>query len=132
LQTAEPTQWTALGCNERVRFCRYVEGQFFGAHNDAFFSRSQDERSFLTFMIYLNGAEDPVVEEAKGFKGGATNFLKVIDRNVADRVTARIDPEVGSILVFQHNMLHEGELLSGGRKYIMRSDVMYKKNKRHN
>jgi hypothetical protein len=29
------------------------------------------------------------------------------------------------VLVFQHNILHEGEKLASGQKYLMRSDVMY-------
>ncbi len=31
------------------------------------------------------------------------------------------------VLIFQHNMLHEGERLNTGLKYIMRSDVMYQR-----
>jgi hypothetical protein len=36
-----------------------------------------------------------------------------------------VRPEPGMVLIFQHNILHEGERLGSGKKYIMRSDVMY-------
>lgn len=31
----------------------------------------------------------------------------------------------GSVLVFQHNIFHEGSVLVKGRKYAMRTDVMF-------
>ena len=35
-------------------------------------------------------------------------------------------PRAGRVLVFQHNILHEGSTLISGTKYAMRTDVMYK------
>ena len=34
-------------------------------------------------------------------------------------------PEPGRALVFDHHILHEGEELQNGMKYILRSEVMY-------
>ena len=34
-------------------------------------------------------------------------------------------PEPGMVLLFQHNIYHEGALVTGGLKYAMRTDVMY-------
>ena len=31
----------------------------------------------------------------------------------------------GSILIFQHDIMHEGSLLEDGIKYTIRTDVMY-------
>src|SRR5688572_17442712 len=45
---------TATGLNERFRFYRYDEGHTFRPHTDGHFARN-DERSQLTFMVYLNG-----------------------------------------------------------------------------
>ena len=79
----------------------------------------------LTFMIYLNG----------GFTGGATHFLgksentdeKYLGNSQLNgqTITAKVVPEAGMALVFQHHMYHEGETLRDGTKYIMRSDLMY-------
>jgi hypothetical protein len=34
-------------------------------------------------------------------------------------------PKTGSVLLFQHPLLHSGETVVRGRKYALRTDVMY-------
>lgn len=96
----------ALGLNERLRFYRYEAGQKFAAHVDGYYRRMNGEQSLLTWMIYLN--ED--------FKGGATKFYAT---------KLRIVPETGMMLVFRHALLHEGTEVRSGRKYVLRSDIMF-------
>jgi hypothetical protein len=55
-------------------------------------------------MVYLND----------DFEGGETRF---------QRVTIR--PMVGMALCFVHHLVHEGAEVLCGRKYVMRTDVMY-------
>lgn len=81
-------------------------------YSDGYVHLSNNERSFFTFMIYLNG----------GFGAGTTNFLS--DKR---NVTYRVVPAAGLLLVFPHYLLHEGEAVGSGVKYIMRSDLMYKR-----
>lgn len=99
-----------LGINERFRFYRYDVGQKFAPHYDGAFRRDNGERSRLTFMVYLNS----------DFAGGETRFYGD-SREV--RVTIR--PETGMALVFAHAQLHEGAPVDSGRKYVLRTDVMY-------
>jgi hypothetical protein len=96
-----------IGANERFRCYRYEAGQRFAAHFDGAFVRDNGERSLLTFMVYLN----------EGFAGGETRFLEW-DRAV-------VSPRVGTALLFQHRLLHEGALVVAGVKYVLRTDVMY-------
>ena len=96
----------AVGVNERFRCYRYEPGQRFAPHYDGAFRRSPTERSELTFMIYLNDE----------FTGGQTAFHDF-------DVTVR--PKTGMALVFQHQLLHEGCVVTSGVKYVLRSDVMY-------
>ncbi|GEL72019.1 2OG-Fe(II) oxygenase [Myxococcus virescens] len=77
-------------------------------HFDGAFVRTRDERSLLTFMVYLN--------ECPG--GGATNFL-----SLGHSVT----PRTGSALLFNHRLLHEGATVTQGRKYALRTDLMYRR-----
>lgn len=98
------------GFNERFRFYRYDVGQKFLPHFDGFFRRDNGERSQLTFMVYLNS----------DFRGGETRFYGE-DRQL--RVAVR--PETGMALVFVHLQLHEGAPVVSGRKYVLRTDVMY-------
>jgi hypothetical protein len=94
----------ALGVNERFRFYRYDPGQAFRWHRDGSFQRPDGQRSRLTFMVYLND----------DFTGGGTRFERAV-----------IQPQKGMALFFVHHLLHEGAAVRSGRKYVMRTDVMY-------
>lgn len=100
----------AIGLNERFRFYRYDEGHTFRPHIDGHFARN-DERSQLTFMVYLNGE----------CEGGETVIYFS-----SDGAELRVKPETGKALVFYHYLLHEGAPVTDGRKYVLRTDVMYR------
>lgn len=107
--------WHALGLNERFRFYRYDPGQKFDWHFDGCFERSPVECSKLTFMVYLN----------EGFEGGATEFHLRADGFSEKDPVERVVPETGMALIFDHRILHQGSPVLRGRKYVLRSDVMY-------
>jgi predicted 2-oxoglutarate/Fe(II)-dependent dioxygenase YbiX len=107
---AEWSRWQIVGFNERFRFYRYDPGQKFAKHTDGYFERDNGERSHLTFMVYLN-------EE---FDGGETVFHDI-------RPRLRVKPRTGMALVFNHRRLHEGAPVISGRKYVLRTDVMYRR-----
>lgn len=109
------TQWQLVGLNPRVRSCRYRAGQFFAMHRDGAHHRGHDERSFLTVMLYLNGPP--------AFVGGATRFFH--DR--AGTPAFDVTPRPGLAVVFSHRWWHDGAPLDAGDKYILRSDVMYRR-----
>lgn len=95
----------AIGLNELFRFYRYSPGQQFKRHRDESFIRNEQEASYFTFMIYLND----------GFGGGNTTFNELAIR-----------PAAGTALVFLHDLEHSGDALSSGKKYVLRTDVMYR------
>ncbi|MBS1792960.1 MAG: 2OG-Fe(II) oxygenase [Acidobacteria bacterium] len=97
----------ARGLNERLRFYRYDPGQQFKYHFDGSFRRPTGEQSLLTFMVYLN--ED--------FAGGKTTFL-----NLEETI---VTPRTGLMIAFRHNLVHQGAEVLSGRKYVLRSDVMF-------
>jgi predicted 2-oxoglutarate/Fe(II)-dependent dioxygenase YbiX len=97
--------WSVAGVNERLRFYRYDVGQQFEWHYDGAFERDNGERSQLTFMIYLND----------DFEGGETSFERT-----------SIVPQRGMALFFVHQILHKGQPVVRGRKYVLRTDVMYR------
>jgi hypothetical protein len=104
------TRWQAIGFNERFRYYRYDPGQRFAPHSDGPFVRNQDERSYFTFMVYLN----------EGFEGGETLFHQSVPPVI-------VRPESGKALVFYHRQLHEGAPVRSGRKYVLRTDLMFRK-----
>lgn len=97
-----------VGANERFRCYRYDPGQRFAPHYDGAFVRDAREESLLTFMVYLN----------EGYAGGRTAFLEL---------GLEVTPRRGMALLFQHMQLHTGCTVEAGTKYVLRSDVMYRR-----
>jgi prolyl 4-hydroxylase len=99
---------TLAGVNERLRCYEYLPGHRFAPHSDGAFIRSEGERSWYTYIIYLN-------EE---FEGGETIFF--VEPEVV------IKPRTGAGLFFQHPIIHEGAVVTSGIKYAVRTDLMYR------
>ena len=128
----------ALGLNNRFRFYRYNEGDYFKPHSDGSWPGSQvidgelvrdafgDRYSQLTFLILLT--ED--------FEGGATRFLVNADKPYlpakhGDNMRkVDVRTPAGSVLCFPHGMhplhcIHSSEPIFSGVKYIIRTDVLF-------
>ncbi|KAL3936852.1 MAG: hypothetical protein SGBAC_007914 [Bacillariaceae sp.] len=87
---------------------------------------SGETRSFLTFLIYLND----------DFEGGATRFYQSDKESSAGdksngMVAQGVQPKKGCVLVFPQgntaSLLHEGSAVTKGTKYVVRSDVLYRR-----
>jgi len=119
----------AVGLNARLRFYRYGEGDYFGAHTDGSWPGSRvvdgvlldnaydDRWSQLTCLLFLSD----------DFSGGATQFY--VDRE-APANTIDVRTPLGGALCFPHGVhplhcLHGSEPIHGGVKYIIRSDVLF-------
>ncbi len=96
----------AIGLNEQFRFYKYESSQRFKRHIDGRFKRNEQEESRITFMLYLND----------DFVGGETKFNN-----------ATIVPKAGTALCFIHEQKHEGCPVTEGTKYVLRTDVMYRR-----
>jgi len=99
--------YSPIGVNEMFRIYKYEKGERFKMHRDGSFIRNENERSFYSFLIYLND----------DFKGGETNFKQGIS----------VTPKCGNALIFHHPLKHEGKQIISGIKYVLRTDIMYKK-----
>ena len=98
--------WSLKGLNERFRFYRYTPTQYFKWHKDGSYEADLGIESKLTLLIYLND----------NFTGGATEFRGF-----------HVTPTQGSALVFPHPLLHQGQEIGQGTKYVLRTDVMYER-----
>jgi hypothetical protein len=129
--------WQVTRLNERLRFLKYVGGEYFKgashksvlryiltrpAHCDgAYETPDRMERSYFTLHLYLNDAEGK--DGQAPLEGGATTFHSFSYNN--DR---RLDvvPKCGRVLLFQHrDLLHAGDDVINGTKYTLRTDIMY-------
>lgn len=99
-------EWRPSGLNQKFRYYRYQPGARFNWHRDGAYESSPDERSRMTFMIYLNS----------DFSGGETDFGEFA-----------VKPVQGSALCFPHPLVHEGCLVTAGTKYVLRTDVMFRR-----
>ena len=108
------TKYKVVGLNERLRFLKYGPGEYFAPHLDGRYIRPDgSEESFITVQLYLND----------GFEGGNTTFMK----RFTNGESVGVIPKIGRVLIFQHDIEHEGSLLVQGTKYTMRTDIMYTK-----
>lgn len=101
-----PRRVKPVGLYQPLRVYRYEPGQRFAPHHDQSYQDGSGRRSLLTFMIYLND----------DFTGGTTTFP---DQK------REIHPRPGTALLFQHMLLHCGEQVVSGVKYVLRSDVIF-------
>jgi predicted 2-oxoglutarate/Fe(II)-dependent dioxygenase YbiX len=107
--------WRLKGLNPRFRFCRYRGGQRFCIHRDGAHAPSSEERSHLTCMLYLNDSGE--------FTGGSTRYYA--ERAEGSELLGVVRPEAGTLIVFDHELWHDGEAVTSGTKYVMRTDVLY-------
>lgn len=118
-EQADPEgRWVRTRLNPRFRCCRYRDGQRFTIHRDGVHHDKDDasEHSRLTFMIYLNDGEE--------FLGGATRYYT--DRS-GSKLLRSVRPRRGACIIFDHALWHDGEAVTRGTKYVLRSDVMYRR-----
>jgi len=109
-------RWRAVGCKTRFRFSKYFAGEHFEKHVDSLQCFGPDRFSLLTVNVYLN---DLLPEQH-----GRTRFFLARD---GDSV-ASAGGTAGSLVIFrQEGPIHDGEALSSGLKYLMRTDVIYEK-----
>ncbi len=99
--------YESIGLNEMFRVYKYSKGQRFKMHIDGSYKRSLNEESLFSFLIYLND----------DFEGGETEFRKLFT----------VTPKKGTALVFRHRLRHEGKEVISGEKYVLRTDIMYKR-----
>jgi len=117
---ARPGIWSPTGLNPCFRVCRYKPGGFFLPHHDDGFDYSRDHLTLKTFMIYLND----------GFEGAPTTFYNDRQKHYREpepsTVLYALRPERGSCVIFNTKTTHDGGRLVSGKKYILRSEVMYR------
>ncbi|KAK4555947.1 hypothetical protein LTR86_007167 [Recurvomyces mirabilis] len=114
--------WTVSRPNERMRFLKYVGGEYFRPHCDGSYETpDHKERTYFTLHLYLSQSE-----EGAELQGGATTFHSLDMKSRLDVV-----PKAGRVLLFQHRgLLHSGDDVLGGTKYTMRTDLLYRLEKK--
>jgi hypothetical protein len=126
--------WRPVGVNPLMRFIRYRPGGLLVPHYDAPYDYGDERRrTLVTLVFYL---------EARGAQGGQTRFiadpqteLALAERDYSDwqrlaqptEIVTAVSPAPGSVLAFDHRILHDSAPLRSGSKTIMRTDVIYER-----
>jgi predicted 2-oxoglutarate/Fe(II)-dependent dioxygenase YbiX len=100
-----------VGINPMLRFMKYNKGNYFRPHFDIQYVDSCGNISLITIQIYLND----------DFTGGETEFF---DEN--GEIIYKHVPKLGDIILFDQQIEHQGNEVTSGEKYSMRTDIMYK------
>ena len=106
--------WRPIRLNECIKIMKYSSGGHFAPHFDGPWVPREDESSVYTVVIYLN----------TNYTGGQTKF---IDEHDVKRVYHEVQPRVGMGLIFNHDTFHEGTPVLSGVKYLLRTEVMFRR-----
>jgi len=110
-------EYRLAGLNERLRFLKYDPGDYFAPHMDGAYATrdGSGKRSALTIQFYLREPSE----------GGETTFWDGLGGAECLRAAPAVASKPGRTLIFQHDVYHEGSVVKSGRKYVIRTDVMY-------
>jgi prolyl 4-hydroxylase len=100
-----------VGLNPLLRISKYSPGGRFNRHQDSCHAESDQYVGMHTVLVYLN---DDMV-------GGSTELYS------DDDDTDRVLPEIGKSLVFYHYTQHAGMTVTAGYKYVLRTEVMFRR-----
>jgi hypothetical protein len=129
--------WELSGINKCIRLnCYAAPSVGFKPHYDAAFCESNTIKSALSIVAYLNGYQE-------GVRGGNTIFYDKANKIDAQGLTVKeeiainsgldtyekivIEPDIGKCIIFKQDTLHGASEVTGGTKYILRADVVYRK-----
>jgi hypothetical protein len=102
------------GLNKNIRIYRYVKGQRFGRHIDESTHCGHGNWTKFTLLIYLSSCG-----------GGETMFY-----GLRRKRPLAVTPSPGLALLHLHGedcLEHEGAAVTSGVKYVLRSDVVFKR-----
>lgn len=97
--------------NTHFRYSKYEHGMEFGKHRDGTNQDKNGYRSIITFNIFLNDE----------FEGGETDFF-----DDSGNLILSAKPKSGRAALFDGSILHCGNKVLNGCKYLLRTDVMLK------
>lgn len=103
-------EYEPFGVSPMFRFSKYVPGGSFGWHVDTCYAKGPHEVGMDTLLIYLND----------DYVGGET-MIKLTPNKVV------MTPKTGSAMAFYHFQTHAGMHVQSGVKYVVRTEVLYRK-----
>lgn len=114
-----------IGINESFRFIDYQDSGALIPHYDGSYIRNNKEKSLLSLVIYLKSGETGKTQFVK--ENRDNHNYQDWDRMANDfEIIETVKSEECSALMFEHEILHQSEKVTGN-KIIIRTDVMFRK-----
>ncbi len=141
-------EWEILRINHCIRINSYDAPSIgFKPHYDSAFCENDNIKSALSVIIYLNGStnkhDNLLPEDTESFRGGETIFydkknkINVSGLSVSEELAINgglntydkivIEPTLGNCIIFEHDILHCAAPITKGTKFMLRTDVIYRK-----
>jgi hypothetical protein len=120
----ESNLWKPVGINPSFRYIRYADNGLLVPHYDFPYEENENKMTLMSLVMYLTTNKD-----------GATDFVHEYRENDDSDWTRMANkeeiyytnsPKRGEALLFPHNILHQGNLLTTP-KTIIRTDIMFEK-----
>lgn len=120
--------YNLLGLNNRFRFYKYGEGDYFKPHTDGSWPHSKIVDGMLQDDAYGDGRESAMtflILLSDGYEGGDTIFY-----DQRQQKTVNVRTPKGGVLMFFHGMhplqvLHEGQQIESEMKYMIRTELVF-------
>lgn len=109
LEASPGREFVRIGSDFKIY--KYVPGQYFKPHRDGDVT-VDGITSLVTVLVYLNDAD-----------GGTTIIMP--DGYGHKDSWVSITPRTGDVLLFSHELWHEGRPVATGEKFVLRTDLCY-------
>jgi hypothetical protein len=112
------------------RFSKYSPGDEFRSHTDTCFARDEGEVGLCTVLLYMNaggGADFDGGETVLYPSSNTCNGSAGAENDAKTSHALTVTPEPGLALVFFHMVRHAGLRVRSGHKYVVRTELMYRR-----
>jgi len=122
--------WNPYAVNPKLLLSRYLEGGHFSPHTDGTTVIDFNRRTFYSCVLFLNssawGGHTRLYADEQMRKELQKDDLGRLAGDPA-LILSEVEPKPGRMLVFYHRLMHEG--VPAAEKYIIRTDIMYRRTK---
>jgi hypothetical protein len=118
-------EYKPINCNPNIRVYRYDEGHAFGRHVDGsnLVPGRRGGTTEMTMLIYLSTCQGGATRFHRSAMGGGRR-----SRQQMSSSSFGFEPQVGALLLHVHGkhcLEHEADVVLGGQKYVLRTDLVY-------
>lgn len=122
--------WKFVGINPMVRVIQYNQGGYLVPHYDDSFVQNEYRKSLVTLVIILQnncigGATRFLIDQQNNLPFEQRDFSDWLVQPQHSQIYKQFKPPAGGALLFDHRLLHDGQIIESGEKIILRTELMF-------